>query len=356
MAKLPCSLIVTTPVRRSARETRYQCVLLHQLERLLPHSAYALNKIVFLGGAGLVAAKSYHAYTASASLQRAYQRLAAHTGSELLLCGQSAAHYGLREAGACAAPWHLTGYMEVLAQLGASARGEQARVLCLNSTTSSAALSAALGAELSTDLSTVLRADRSAAMTLPPAPPSSPTAAVVPPAAPKTATEGVEQGTLHVCFTFPALLPSAALAMARKLSAVCTEEAVAVAVARQYEWAWRWEQGLNLLLNAAELELPVAAYFVDLRLLSASTTRLAAYAQPRYQHLRPATLLPQLQSAKLVKQLRQLELYEIKSYFCGTTAAKQELSTALAPLELQAVEPTVLTALFAQADRPLIVV
>lgn len=325
MAKIPCSLIVTTPVRRSAREVRYQCGLLFLLERLLPYSSYDLNKIVFLGGAGLISAKSHTAYATSAPLQRAYQCLAEHTGSELLLCGQSAAHYGLREADARAEPWHLTGYMEMLAQLGASVHGDNAKVMCLNSTTSSAALSVALK------------------------PPS-----IIGSTAPMTTV--AEKGTLHVCFTFPAVLPLAVLAMAQTLSSFPNEVKTDVSLARQYEWAWHWEQGLNLLLNAAELELPVAAYFVDLRLFTDVTARLAAYAQPRYRHLQPATLLPQLKSVTLVKQLRQLELYDIRSYFCGTSAARYELSTALAPLKLQTVDIATITALLAHADWPLIVV
>lgn len=331
MNKISCALIVTTPLRCNAREMRYQAALLRLLEQRLAQSAYALNKIILLGGAGLVAAKSHHAFAASASLQRVYRLLAQRTGSELLLCGQSAAHYGLRNAGNCAEPWHLTGYMDVLAQLGETVRGGNAKVICLNSTTTPAALEAAL-----------LPADASQVTAL---------QATAP-----------EKGMLRVCFTFPPVMPLSALAMARTLSTFPAEAQISVDRARQYEWIWRWEQGLNLLLNAAELELPVAAYFIDLRLLAAQfetiapTLHLGIFQQSRYRHYSPAQLLPQLTSATLVKQLRQLELYEIKSYFCGSNSAGQSLSAALEPLELQAIEPLEVIPLLTKADWPVIVV
>ena len=73
----------------------------------------------------------------------------------------------------------------------------------------------------------------------------------------------------------------------------------------------RYEQGLDLLLNAADLEVPCSAIFMDRSKLN-------------------ATILQKCLGESLIKKFRQLELYEIPTFVLAPSNVATELDTNVA--------------------------
>ena len=148
-------------------------------------------------------------------------------GCELLLCGQAAAKYGLRDASKRSSSWQLTGYMEIL-QLLTKSRRE-------------------------------------------PCPALDPLGWILQDALPE---EAAEDYFLSVNFSFDWDY-----------------------TACSYEYWWTCEQWLNLLLTAADLDLPVRACF---------TVKGSNHAEAQGAEA-PERFMPE----KLHKQLKQLQLFAV---------------------------------------------
>lgn len=73
----------------------------------------------------------------------------------------------------------------------------------------------------------------------------------------------------------------------------------------------RYEQGLDLLLNAADLEVPCSAIFMERADLN-------------------ATILQECLGESLIKKFRQLELYEIPTFVLAPSNVATELDTNVA--------------------------
>ena len=73
----------------------------------------------------------------------------------------------------------------------------------------------------------------------------------------------------------------------------------------------RYEQGLDLLLNAADLEVPCSAIFMDRSKLN-------------------ATILQKCLGESLIKKFRQLDLYEIPTFVLAPSNVATELDTNVA--------------------------
>ena len=73
----------------------------------------------------------------------------------------------------------------------------------------------------------------------------------------------------------------------------------------------RYEQGLDLLLNAADLEVPCSAIFVERATLN-------------------ATLLQECLGESLLKKFKQLDLYEIPTFVLAPSNVATELDTTVA--------------------------
>lgn len=84
----------------------------------------------------------------------------------------------------------------------------------------------------------------------------------------------------------------------------------------------RYEQGLDLLLNAADLEVPCSAIFMERAKLN-------------------ATILQECLGESLIKKFKQLDLYEIPTF----VLAPSNVATALDTNEATALDTNVATAL-----------
>lgn len=73
----------------------------------------------------------------------------------------------------------------------------------------------------------------------------------------------------------------------------------------------RYEQGLDLLLNAADLEVPCSAIFMDRADLN-------------------ATILQECLGESLIKKFKQLDLYEIPTFVLAPSNVATELDTNVA--------------------------
>lgn len=73
----------------------------------------------------------------------------------------------------------------------------------------------------------------------------------------------------------------------------------------------RYEQGLDLLLNAADLEVPCSAIFKERAKLN-------------------ATILQECLGESLIKKFKQLDLYEIPTFVLGPSNVATELDTDVA--------------------------
>ena len=73
----------------------------------------------------------------------------------------------------------------------------------------------------------------------------------------------------------------------------------------------RYEQGLDLLLNAADLEVPCSAIFMERADLN-------------------ATILQECLGESLIKKFKQLDLYEIPTFVLGPSNVATELDTDVA--------------------------
>lgn len=221
---LPLSLLLTGP----AAAPEQAAPLTTALTELT--SERPLSHLILLGEAAQLAAVS-----APELWQQCFAELR-DRGCSLLVCGQSGAHYGLRDSALRQSSFELTGYMEILKLLTTE------RVQAINCSTDAEALCG----------------DKS------------------------SAESGASGGPLWVLF----ILPRAGESVAER--------------------AWSWEQGLNLLLTAADVELEVGASFWEPMDMSESAT---------YELL---------EGDVLCKKMRQLSLWEIPCAYEGALESSME--------------------------------
>ena len=94
-------------------------------------------------------------------------------------------------------------------------------------------------------------------------------------------------------------------------SAQAQQEAASLNDTTIGELRLRYEQGLDLLLNAADLEVPCSAIFMERADLN-------------------ATILQECLGESLIKKFRQLELYEIPTFVLAPSNVATELDTNVA--------------------------
>lgn len=327
------SLVVTIPQRRITKHLEKLQLLLE----LLPKSDYQLDKMVLVGPAAVWATnpqaveqlyeQEQSALECWRNMSQALNTLAQNSGCECLVCGQAAGHYGLRDESLRQEQWQLTGYMEVLALLHKASA--EHKVICLNDSTSSEALVGALGVngavlqdaegqECKKSCDAFYQAEKNAFL------------------------EPAFKPDLRVVFSYPPrgkALSLAACATANyegQKQGRCQWQGQDLTLAQRAENAWSWEQGLNMVINAAELDLKVTAYFID------------QGGSDEQQQQQGEHKLDVLSHGTLVKQLKQLELYDIQCFFAGQEEQQQHLEKELAPLKLLSL-PVELSRVFIQS-------
>ncbi len=338
VTKTPVSLIVTIPQRCSSQAIKKHLEKLQLLLELLPKSDYQLDKMVLVGPAAVWATKpqaveqlyeqELSALECWRNMSQALNTLAQNSGCECLVCGQAAGHYGLRDESLRQEQWQLTGYMEVLALL--SKASAEHKVICLNDSTSSEALVGALGVNgdalqnaegqgrCQKSCDAFYQAEKNAFL------------------------EPAFKPDLRVVFSYPPrgkALSLAACATANyegQKQGRCQWQGQDLTLAQRAENAWSWEQGLNMVINAAELDLKVTAYFID------------QGGSDEQQQQQGEHKLDVLSHGTLVKQLKQLELYDIQCFFAGQEEQQQHLEKELAPLKLLSL-PVELSRVFIQS-------
>ena len=105
-------------------------------------------------------------------------------------------------------------------------------------------------------------------------------------------------------------------------SAQAQQDAASLNYTTISELRLRYEQGLDLLLNAADLEVPCSAIFMERAKLN-------------------ATILQECLGESLIKKFKQLELYEITTLVLAPSNVAMPLDTSVAT----ALDTTVATAL-----------
>ena len=93
----------------------------------------------------------------------------------------------------------------------------------------------------------------------------------------------------------------------------------------------RYEQGLDLLLNAADLEVPCSAIFMERADLN-------------------ATILQECLGESLIKKFKQLDLYEIPTFVLGPSNVATELDTDVATALDTSVATTLDTSVATELD------
>lgn len=94
-------------------------------------------------------------------------------------------------------------------------------------------------------------------------------------------------------------------------SALAQQKAASLNDTTLSELRLRYEQGLDLLLNAADLEVPCSAIFMDSANLN-------------------ATILQECLGESLIKKFKQLELYEIPTFVLAPLNVATALDTTVA--------------------------
>ena len=330
------SLVVTIPQRGITKHLEKLQLLLE----LLPKSDYQLDKMVLVGPAAVWATnpqaveqlyeqlyeQEQSALECWRNMSQALNTLAQNSGCECLVCGQAAGHYGLRDESLRQEQWQLTGYMEVLALLHKASA--EYKVICLNDSTSSEALVWALGLngevpqgkeglECQKSSDAFYQAEKNAFL------------------------DPAFKPDLRVVFSYPPHGIPVTLAAGAKANNREQQQGLdqgqdpELSLAQRAENAWSWEQGLNMVINAADLDLKVTAYFID---QGGSDEQ-----QQQGEHK-----LDVLSHGTLVKQLKQLELYDIQCFFAGQDEQQQHLEKELAPLKLLSL-PVELSRVFIQS-------
>ena len=94
-------------------------------------------------------------------------------------------------------------------------------------------------------------------------------------------------------------------------SAQAQQDAASLNYTTISELRLRYEQGLDLLLNAADLEVPCSAIFMERAKLN-------------------ATILQECLGESLIKKFKQLELYEIPTFVLAPSNVAMPLDTSVA--------------------------